>query len=176
MAERVGSVRRNLGVIVVVVAFLVLATWAWSAVRELQHDNRVLAQQVERLGGVPLKSPKPGPPGEPGAPGRPGASGAPGAPGAPGRSVTGPPGRDGKPGADGEDGAPGSPGPAVTGPSGAPGAKGAKGDPGERGPSGPPGSPGPACPSGYHVETVPVVTAGGPRDAATCVRDEESDG
>jgi hypothetical protein len=61
----------------------------------------------------------------------------------------------------------------VTGPPGAPGkdgAAGADGKDGAAGEQGPRGEPGPTCPSGYHVETVTIVTAGGPRDAATCVQ------
>lgn len=133
---------------------------------DLRHDNAALAQQVRQLGGVPLKSPRPGPPGEQGPPGETGRQGVPGEGGAPGRR--GAPGKTGPSGAVGASGAPGKDG--AEGPQGPPGPAGPKGDPGERGPSGPPG---PTCPSGYHVETVKVVTAGGPTDAATCVRDEE---
>ncbi|MEV4670958.1 hypothetical protein AB0K34_04825 [Actinomadura sp. NPDC049382] len=152
-----------------VVALVLGALWGALAIVDLRHDNAVLAQQVERLGGVPLKSPRPGPPGEQGPPGETGRQGVPGEGGAPGRR--GAPGKAGPSGAVGASGAPGKDGAeGAEGPQGPPGPAGPKGDPGERGPSGPPG---PACPSGYHVETVKVVTAGGPTDAATCVRDEE---
>ncbi|WP_262402745.1 hypothetical protein, partial [Actinomadura sp. CNU-125] len=61
--------------VVLAVAVVALAVWAWQSVRDLQHDNEALTQQVEQLGGVPLVSPKPGPTGPRGEPG---ASGAPG--------------------------------------------------------------------------------------------------
>ncbi|WP_141579648.1 collagen-like protein [Actinomadura sp. WMMA1423] len=186
MAERVGWVRRNFGVMAVGVAFLVLAAWTWSAVGDLKGDNRemrrdrdLLAQQVRQMGGVPLKSPTPGPAGSPGTPGAEGRPGSPGASGAPGsRGPAGSAGAAGSPGRAGPSGQPGTPGAAgqpgkdgasgATGPQGPAGPAGPKGDPGERGPSGPAG---PVCPEGYHQETVPVVTAGGPTDSAICVKD-----
>ena len=61
MAERVRSARRNVFAAAVVVAFLVLVWFTWSAVRDLQHDNAVLTQQVRDLGGIPKVSPKPEP-------------------------------------------------------------------------------------------------------------------
>jgi hypothetical protein len=162
----------DVAIVVGVIGLVLGVLWGALAIVDLRHDNAVLTEQVERLGGVPLKSPKPGPPGEAGPSGSPGV---PGASGAPGRSgVQGPSGR---PGAQGERGAPGPSG--VAGASGAPGADGqpgAQGPPGPKGEPGPRGEPGPAgpqCPDGYHVETVTVVTASGPQDAATCVRDEE---
>lgn len=183
MAEQARRVRRNIGVIVLAVAFLALAWWAWQSVRELQGDNRLLTQQVQQLGGVPLKSPHPGPtgprgeagtPGSQGDPGGRGPSGAPGdqgASGAPGPTgESGAPGEPGQSGAAGQHGQPGEDG--ADGQNGPPGPAGPAGPEGPQGPAGPPGSPGPTCPSGYQPEEVDVVTAGGPQTATICTRTE----
>lgn len=103
-----------------------------------ERNSRVLADQVERMGGVPLVSPSPGPPGErgddglQGPPGQPGPSGRPGRDGSPG--PTGPPGRQGVRGEAGQ------PGATVTGP---PGPQGGQGSPGPHGSPGPQGEQGP---------------------------------
>ncbi|WP_242890299.1 collagen-like protein [Actinomadura litoris] len=183
MADRARSVGRNLGVIIVAALFLVLAWWSWTAVQDLQRDNRdmradnaYLSRQVRALGGVPLKSPAPGPAGQPGQPGTPGEPGTSGQPGEPGRS--GAPGTAGEPGPSGAPGAAGQPGKdggdGATGPQGPAGPAGPQGDPGEQGPRGEQGPAGPACRDGYHQETVTVVTPGGPQDTVTCVKDKES--
>lgn len=151
---------------------------------QLDHAEagwRATAKQVHDLGGKPIVSPPPPSPpvqgvrGERGLPGiglrgvqgPPGPQGQPGPVGSPGPS--GAPGAPGVEGAAGDDGAPGAPG--TEGP------QGEQGPPGEQGPAGqagPPGPPGPSCPDGWHQEAVTVLTAAGPRDTQTCVRDEES--
>jgi hypothetical protein len=147
-----------------------------SRLRKAEADNRVLAQQVRDLGGIPKVSPQPGPAGSPGASGSPGAPGASGAPGRTGPS--GKPGRtgaSGSPGKTGPSGAPGNPG--AVGPSGPPGPAGkdgkdgADGKDGSPGPVGPSGPPGPTCPDGYYATHTTVVTAGGPQDAVICTAD-----
>jgi hypothetical protein len=169
MGEHLRRVRRNAGVVLLSVVFVVLAAFTWSAVGDLKRDNRILADQVRDLGGVP----KAGPTGERGEQGATGPPGAPGAPGQPGATVTGPAGPQGRTGPSG------SPGDSVTGPPGAPGPAGPQGEPGpqgaagEQGPQGEQGSPGPACPTGFHIEERTVVTDGGPESAAVCVRDQE---
>jgi hypothetical protein len=156
-----------------VALLLILAGLAWGLATiaaqdaknaRLERQVSALADQVRQLGGEPVTSPTPGPAGSPGASGAPGAPGSPGRPG--GAGPSGAPGSTGPSGAPGASGQPGEDG--ATGPQGPAGPTGPKGDPGERGPSGPPG---PTCPTGYHVETVTVVTAGGPQDTATCVKD-----
>jgi hypothetical protein len=151
MGEHVRRVRRNWALIAGVAVAAVLGLWVsiqvnalGERVRNAEDDRQVLVEQVQRLGGVPLVSPSPGPPGERGAVG---PSGPPGPQGQPGPS--GPPGPqgddgdDGRNAVDGKDGAAGEPGtPGDTGPAGP------KGDPGETGPEGPRGEPGEPGPQG----------------------------
>ncbi|MFD1547026.1 collagen-like protein [Nonomuraea guangzhouensis] len=113
-----------------------------SQLRKAESDGQVLAEQVKRLGGVPLVSPSAGPQGERGPVGPAGQTvvgprGLTGPSGPPG-----PAGRDGKPGKDGAagptglQGIPGSkgePGATVTGPPGAKGEQGADGKDGKDG-------------------------------------------
>jgi len=154
MGEHVRSVRRNwrlyvggiaLGILALVVSVQINSFGA--QLRKAEDDRHVLVDQVERLGGVPLVSPTPGPRGERGEPGAPGPRGDPGPAGPPGS-----PGSDGEDGADGKDGSTGQrgdPGPAVTGPPGLKGDPGTPGPRGEQGAKGEPGSrgePGPAGP------------------------------
>lgn len=185
MAERVRSARRNAGVVVVAAVFLVLAWMAWSASRELKHDNRQLARQVSaqetiaaardqqlrdlaaqvrRLGGTPVVVPPPGPAGQPGATGPSGSPGQRGGAGA--RGPAGPAGSTGPSGAPGASGQPGQDG--AQGPQGEPGAPGPRG---EQGPKGEQGEPGPACADGYHPEQVTVLTSDGPKPATICAKD-----
>ncbi|GAA3172390.1 hypothetical protein [Nonomuraea roseoviolacea] len=119
-------------------------------VRQAEDDRAVLSDQVEKLGGVPLVSPSPGPRGERGAPGPTGTAGARGRDGEDGRDgERGPTGPPGPAGPQGSPGPKGDPGPAVTGPPGPrgepgePGADGQDGKDGRDGDPGPRGEPGP---------------------------------
>lgn len=170
---------RDLALIAGVVAAVLGAMWCAAMLAQLSSDRArlegqvsTLADQVRGLGGTPAVTPQPGPSGAPGQTGR---SGAPGTPGQ--RGGMGPSGPAGPKGQPGKTGASGTPGATVTGPPGAkgdPGEQGPRGEQGTRGepgPKGDQGEPGPTCASGYHVETVTIVTADGPREAATCVKD-----
>ncbi|MFI6296695.1 hypothetical protein ACIBEJ_34255 [Nonomuraea sp. NPDC050790] len=126
------------------IALMVQVNGLGDRLRRAETDRDLLVEQVEKLGGVPLVSPSPGPRGEQGPTGPAGQTvvGPRGPTGSPGPS--GPPGRDGKDGASGPVGTSGSPGPqgepgaTVTGPAGP---KGEPGEPGPRGESGPTGPP-----------------------------------
>lgn len=179
---RVRSIGRNARLVIVFLLVAGLAWWVLASVRALKHDlarsqrdSQTLAQQVRNLGGTPAVSPQPGPAGSPGPSGQPGAPGSAGGQGPPGpsggRGQTGPPGVIGPSGAPGTAGQPGQDG--TPGEPGAQGPPGPQGETGEQGPRGEQGPPGPACPSGYHVESITVVTAGGPQEVAACVRNQE---
>jgi hypothetical protein len=180
MAERLSVARRNAIAALLILAFVLLAIWLAFEVAgvrdrltEAERTNQILAQQVRELGGVPKVSPTPGPTGpagSPGAQGQPGSSGQNGRNGSPGS--VGPSGAKGSPGQAGASGAPGAAG--APGPAGPAGPKGDQGPQGDQGPKGDTGSPGPACPSGYHLKTETVVTAGGPQQAALCEPDGTS--
>lgn len=175
MGERVQSARRGAGVVIALGAVAVLAWQVWTSVLDLQarardametaqvQDRQIqtLADQVRKLGGVPVVTPSPaaGPPGLTGPAGPPGATvtgppGPAGAKGDPGATVTGPPGPAGPKGD------------SVTGPPGPAGADGKDGKDGQQGP------PGPACPDGYSVKTTTVVTDDGPQDVAICTKED----
>ncbi|MBN6054502.1 collagen-like protein, partial [Nonomuraea sp. RK-328] len=129
------------------------------------RDREVLSDQVERLGGVPLVSPSPGPRGERGPAGPAGATvvgprGLPGPTGPAGRD-----GKDGKDGAQGPQGVAGSPGPrgepgaTVTGPPGPRGEAGKDGQDGKDGAVGPKGDKGdPGPPPSSWTFTVAGIT------------------
>ncbi|GAA4226125.1 hypothetical protein GCM10022254_10110 [Actinomadura meridiana] len=174
MVERMRAARWPITVSAVVwVATLVAVVLIVGRINALGHRleraeqrSQAYAQQLREAG---LKPRPPGPSGEPGRPGDPGAPGSPGA-----RGPAGSPGPQGPAGAVGPSGAPGSAG--GDGAAGAPGAQGPTGPAGPAGPRGPAGEQGPAgppCRDGWHQETVTVVTAGGPQDTVTCVKDEE---
>lgn len=151
-------------------------TWtAWTIAGLARDRSRLegqvstLAEQVRHLGGTPQVTPTPGPSGSQGAAGQPGAPGAPGVTGKPG--TAGSRGPQGDPGKPGPSGAAGTPGTSIQGPAGPQGPPGKDGTDGKDGKPGEQGPPGPACPDGYQSTTLTVVTAGGPRDIATCTRD-----
>lgn len=106
-----------------------------------------LADQVRKLGGVPVVQPEAGPAGTPGAQGTPGAPGTPGATGRPGQA--GASGQKGDTGATGPTGPSGPPGvPGAAGTNGSDGTNGADGQDGANGPAGPAGAAGPPGPQG----------------------------
>jgi hypothetical protein len=114
---------------------------------KLERDRAILAEQVERLGGVPLVSPTPAARGERGAQGPPGPPGVQGPAGPPGAAgPKGEPGQAGPRGPGGPMGPLGMPGP--TGPAGQRGEQGAPGPRGEQGPPGPQGPQGERGPAG----------------------------
>lgn len=137
--------REHLGLTVKLLVFAALTVAVmgvlWNIRQELdqaKRDNKVLAQQVVALGGVPQVTPQPGPVGPTGSPGTNGVNGLNGRngnTGQPGPAVTGPAGSQGPAGAT----VTGPPG--VIGPSGAPGKDGKDGADGATGPAGKEGPP-----------------------------------
>lgn len=168
MGDHVRRVRRNWLVIAGVAVVAGLALWVsiligdlGEELRQSRQDSEILSEQVEKLGGVPLVSPSPGPPGERGPAGQTvvgpqGPQGLPGRAGKDGKDSTipGPRGERGVPGVavTGPPGEKGEPGVSVTGPQGPKGGDGKDGADGKDstvpGPKGDPGPTGPP-PSGW---------------------------
>lgn len=151
MARHVRALRKNWlvlvggGVVALLAVLVSMQVHAFGAqLRQAEDDRVVLSDQVERLGGVPLVSPSPGPPGQRGNPGPQGSTGPQGMTGpvgSPGpRGPKGDPGQAGVPAVNGTPGKDGGQGPAgEQGPQGEQGERGEAGEPGPRGEQGQPG-------------------------------------
>lgn len=166
--ESVHRVRKGLAhwgsVVVLFGAFSGGAVWVNDLSQDLEQANRdrgALAEQVKKLGGIPVA----GPTGDPGKDGSNGSDGRDGLNGSDGKD--GPRGAKGATGTKGDKGLPGAPG--EQGPKGDPGDKGAQGPKGEQGTQGPQGEQGPKgdpgdkgepgtinCPAGFTMVEIQI--------------------